>query len=835
MKNYKIGVLGLSETRWLQTGQLRFSSGEQLLYSGHTEDGAPHTEGVALMLAPEAQRALIGWEPVNSRIITAKFITKKKDIKLNIIQCYAPTNDAEEEKKDDFYQQLQTVIDRGGAKDMTILMGDFNAKIGSDNTGYENTMGTHGLGQMNENGERFADFCALNQLVIGGKHLPTQAHPQGHMEIAGPCHGEPDRSHLHQPEVQEIVARCARDEGFQPLQDLIEDSGMDIETQWEHSKKLWHDTCEEVLGKRKTQHKEWISADTIQKLEVRKKKKTALNTSRTRRAKAKAQEEYTAADREVKRSTRKDKRDYIDNLANQAEEAARQGNLKDLYQVTKKLAGKFQQTDKPVKDKNGHPLTTTEEQLKRWAEHFRELLNRPIPETPPDIPPAETELPINCDKPSKAEIRKAIMTLRNGKAAGPDEIPAEAIKADTETAVNMLHSLFSKIWEKEEVPAQWKEGIVIKLPKKGDLRDCSNYRGIMLLSVPGKVLNRILLERMREAVDPMLRDQQAGFRRNRSCADQIASLRIIVEQSLEWNSPLYINFIDYEKAFDSVDREALWKLLRHYGVPGKIISLIQCTYQDMSCRIAHAGQLSESFEVKTGVRQGCLLSPFLFLLVIDWIMKTTTAGRKNGIQWTLWTQLDDLDFADDLALLSHSHSQMQDKTTRLEATSAGTGLKINRKKTELMKINTTANTPVTVGGEPIREVESFVYLGSVVDGQGGTDRDVTARIGKARAAMVMLKNIWASKVVSIRTKLRIFNSNVKSVLLYGCETWRTTKTMQQKIQTFLNTCLRRIFNIRWPEKIRNEELWERAGQEPVAKQILRRKWGWIGHTLRKPV
>nr|KAG5695363.1 hypothetical protein BaRGS_033576 [Batillaria attramentaria] len=288
------------------------------------------------------------------------------------------------------------------------------------------------------------------------------------------------------------------------------------------------------------------------------------------------------------------------------------------------------------------------------------------------------------------------------------------------------------------------------------------------------------------------------------------------------------------RAFDSVDREALWKLLRHYGVPGKIISLIQCTYKDMSCRIAHAGQLSESFEVKTGVRQGCLLSPFLFLLVIDWIMKTTTTGRKNGIQWTLWTQLDDLDFADDLALLSHSHSQMQDKTTCLEATSAGTGLKINRRKTELMKINTTANTPVTVGGEFIREVESFVYLGSVVDGQGGTDRDVTARIGKARAAMVMLKNIWASKVVSIRTKLRIFNSNVKSVLLYGCETWRTTKTMQQKIQTFLNTCLRRIFNIRWPEKIRNEELWERAGQEPASKQILRRKWGWIGHTLRKP-
>ena len=143
------------------------------------------------------------------------------------------------------------------------------------------------------------------------------------------------------------------------------------------------------------------------------------------------------------------------------------------------------------------------------------------------------------------------MTLRNGKAAGPDKIPVEAIKADMETATNMLHSLFSKIWKKDR---QWKERIVIKLPKKGDLRDCNNYRGIMFLSVPGKELNRVLLERMKEAVNPKLRDQQAGLRRNRSflkdvkkkkkkkkkkieCADQIASLRIIVEQSLEWLSP----------------------------------------------------------------------------------------------------------------------------------------------------------------------------------------------------------------------------------------------------------------------------------------------------------
>ena len=193
-----------------------------MLYSGHIEDGAPHTEGVALMLTPEAHAALIGWEPVNSRIITAKFTTKKKDIRLNIIQCYAPTNDAEEEKEDDFYQQLQAVLDTNASSTQT----KYNV------------------------GLRVKDTQAAFQISLSNR--------------------------------------------FQPLQELIEDDETDIETQWEHCKKLWHDTCEEVLGKKKTQHKEWISADTIHKLKTRRERKTVLNNIRTRAAKAKAQEEYTA-------------------------------------------------------------------------------------------------------------------------------------------------------------------------------------------------------------------------------------------------------------------------------------------------------------------------------------------------------------------------------------------------------------------------------------------------------------------------------------------------------------------------------------------------------------
>jgi hypothetical protein len=144
-----------------------------------------------------------------------------------------------------------------------------------------------------------------------------------------------------------------------------------------------------------------------------------------------------------------------------------------------------------------------------------------------------------------------------------------AIRADTEITVHILHNLFKNIWEEEKIPEEWKEGILIKLSKKRDLRDCNNYCGIMLLSVPSKVFNRILLERLKEAVD-----QQTGFRQNRSCADQIASLRIIIEQSIEWKSLLNVNIKGYKKVF-FFDWDTLWRILRHYGIPKKLVSLLQ--------------------------------------------------------------------------------------------------------------------------------------------------------------------------------------------------------------------------------------------------------------------
>ena len=160
--------------------------------------------------------------------------------------------------------------------------------------------------------------------------------------------------------------------------------------------------------------------------------------------------------------------------------------MKDLYDTTRKLTERYKQTDKPIKDKQGKTLTTTEEQLERWAEHFNERLNRPAPEDLPDIPPAAAVLPIKCGKPSRLEIKEQMKILKNRKASGPDGVPAETLKVDITTTTEILCKLFGEIWKKEEVPKDWKEGLLVKLPKKGDLWVCSNYRRFIFLSVPDK-------------------------------------------------------------------------------------------------------------------------------------------------------------------------------------------------------------------------------------------------------------------------------------------------------------------------------------------------------------
>ena len=184
-----------------------------------------------------------------------------------------------------------------------------------------------------------------------------------------------------------------------------------------------------------------------------------------------------------------------------------------------------------------------------------------------------------------------------------------------ETPALLLTKILTDIWESKETPKEWKLGLIIKIQKKGDLSNCTNWRGIALLPLTSKVFSRMLLCRMKEALWNTLRQEHAGFRKGKSCPDQIFTLRQILEQSAEWNATIYANFIDFEKAFDRLHSDALWKTMHHYGIPTKLVQVTRLLYTNSSYVVICVQVITDHFEVTAGVKQGCILSPFLFNLL----------------------------------------------------------------------------------------------------------------------------------------------------------------------------------------------------------------------------
>lgn len=169
MERYKIEILGLSEVRWKGVGEIELENGAKIIYSGRTEETAKHEQGVAFMISKQCKKSLIEWIAISERIIVARF--KARVFNICIFNIYAPTNEKTKEEKEDFYDELQKVQDETRKKhkrDIFIMIGDMNAKIGADNRGREEIMGKEALGIINENGELFVDFCANNNYVIGG-------------------------------------------------------------------------------------------------------------------------------------------------------------------------------------------------------------------------------------------------------------------------------------------------------------------------------------------------------------------------------------------------------------------------------------------------------------------------------------------------------------------------------------------------------------------------------------------------------------------------------------------------------------------------------------------
>ena len=568
--------------------------------------------------------------------------------------------------------------------------------------------------------------------------------------------------------------------------------------------------------------------------------------------------EYSRINGLVRQSCKRDDNTWAARMAEDLEEAAKQGQQREVWQKIRCLANKRTNRAAAVRDKDGSLIPDPEAQANRWAEYFEELLT-PAPDSV-DFSLLDSEeevlsfgyLSNDDEPPSLLEIEEAIKKLKNHKSAGIDEISNEQLKYGKPGILPWLRDIFEAVWKNEDVPSDWRKGIITIIPKKGDLSYCCNNRGITLRSTASKLFQIVLLQRLNAGLEDLLRENQCGFRRNRSCIDQLYSLQCIIHNCIEFNLPLYINFIDFKAAFDSINRDFIWKAFEHYGLPTKYINIFKAFFRRTESAVRVNGELTRWFNVESGTGQGDVQGPPIFNLVINWGLELAEKFKNISRGFTLQRRQSsrqpekcviDLDYADDIAAMDDSAEGLQETTDNVAKYCSIGGLKMNAKKTETMVIGKdTSQLPlpkertldITVDGNSVKQVTQFTYLGATITSDGKIDKEISVRIGKATGAFNQLNNVWKNQNISINNKVRIYVAAVLTILTYGCEIWNTTQIQNRRLETFHQYCLRRILRVRWFHRVKNEDVLERASISALTDIIVTKRLRWFGHVSRMP-
>ena len=257
-------------------------------------------------------------------------------------------------------------------------------------------------------------------------------------------------------------------------------------------------------------------------------------------------------------------------------------------------------------------------------------------------------------------------------------------------------------------------------------------------------------------------------------------MRQIVEKTWEYNLGVSVAFIDLQKAFDSVPRSRLWKCLEEeYGVVGRMINAIKSLYEVCICKVRTGHENEKWFEVKTGVKQGSVLSPLLFIAYLDKVIKEFKAGWDKDNEWGI------LAYADDIAFWSVVEEDMREGLERWNLCFERAGLKMNKEKTVFMRVNrerNRGNLDIQVEGRYLKEVEKFEYLGSVFGGAGGVEKDIAERIGKYGRSVNCFYPLLKNQNVPLQANRVIFESILTPILTYGAECWTTTTVTRSRIQ-----------------------------------------------------
>ena len=892
----KVDIAALQETRLAGQGSIKENDYTFFWHGKSIDERREHGVGFAVKNTL-LQSVEVGSDG-NERITTLRLHTRKGTATL--VSAYAPTLYSDEQVKNNFYEKLNLIVSKLPKRDQLVILGDFNARVGSDHDSWAPCLGHFGIGKMNSNGQRLLEFCHKQNLCVTNSFFKTKPqhkvswrHPRSknwhqldlilvrrhqindvlltrsyhsadcnsdHSLVC--CKMHMSKKFMHKSKDQtrkvrlDIVAMHDKDrvKKFSALMQSVSSSDTATSKSWSTIQESIYQNALESFGKKKHTNKDWFEENINVLLPLIKIK---------RQAHLDYQHDPSCTNLKSLREARKTFRKAARKCANEfwlktsagIQAAADRGDTKSVYDGIRKAVGPTKKLTSPLQSATGEILHSRDEQLGRWVQHFSLLYSRQNVVTDVALQHMES-LPMMDDldnEPTVEELSKAITAMAPWKAPGSDGIPADLLQQCKSCLLPLLHDILVKCWREGKVPQDMCDAKIITLYKnKGARSDCNNHRGISLLGVAGKVFARVVLPRLQKLAERVYPESQCGFRSKRSTTDMIFSVRQLQEKCNEQNVPLYIAFIDLTKAFDLVSREGLFAILLKIGCPPSLFNIVKSFHTNTRATIQYDGSVSDSFEIKSGVKQGCVLAPTLFGIFFSMLLKRAFGSSSLGIK--LHTRIDgnlfnlarlrakrklknftvrDLLFADDAALVAHSAQDLQTLLNQFSSACSDFGLTISLKKTKVLSQGTDIPPSIKIDGKDIENVKNFVYLGSNIASNASLDTEINCRIGKASGTFARLTaRVWDNPKLSIRTKSNVYCACVCSTLLYGSETWTLSSLQEKKINTFHLRCLRRILKIRWQDKITNEEVLRRTGLTTMYFTLSQRRLRWLGHTLR---
>ena len=317
-----------------------------------------------------------------------------------------------------------------------------------------------------------------------------------------------------------------------------------------------------------------------------------------------------------------------------------------------------------------------------------------------------------------------------------------------------------------------------------------------------------------------------------------------------------MTFIDLTKAFDSVNRDRLWRIMEKFGCTHKFINIVRQFHEGMTARVLNDGELSEAFHVTNGVKQGCVLAPTLFSMMYAAMLSDAFMNSDDGVhiqyrtdgrlfnlrRLNAFTKIKkssilDLLFADDCAIATSSEEDMQISIDKFSNSCDSFGLSINTRKTEvMMQPAPNGHYPdpvIKIKNQSLQVVDSFTYLGSTLSKTVAIDYEVNNRIAKASAAFGRLRNnVWDRKGISLATKIKVYQAIVLTTLLYASETWTVYSRHARKLNHFHTCCLRRLIRVKWQDKVPDSEVLTRAKLPSIYTLLKKAQVRWAGHVVR---